>query len=160
MRSGNRTNVLLVEILIVIFFFMIGSVILMQVFEKSHNQSEKAEAEMKALSEAQSIADRLYQAEDVEEELAALGFSKSEKSGIQSEESSESASESGLSDGTAGNSSDAAVIWEKTDGDIILRASFNSETMDSGMLRRGSVTAIFKGEELFSLPCTRYKEEG
>ena len=62
MNTGKRSNVLLVELLIVILFFMIGSVILMQVFEKTYNQSQKAKAETTALAEGQSMADRLYQA--------------------------------------------------------------------------------------------------
>ena len=78
MKSENHANALLVELLIVIFFFMLGATILVQVFERSYHQGQKAQIGIYALSEAQNAADRLYQADDVEAELESRVLLKQE----------------------------------------------------------------------------------
>lgn len=134
MNTGKRSNVLLVELLIVIFFFMIGSVILMQVFEKTYTQSRKAEAGTNALALGQSYADRLYQAEEEESTLEELGFTEAE------------------TDADTGY----AFFWTREDGDITYSYGFDRIGADGGVIRKGTLSAAYKGEELFTLPCTKY----
>ena len=135
MNTGKRSNVLLVELLIVILFFMIGSVILMQVFEKTYNQSQKAKAETTALAEGQSMADRLYQAEDAAEVLTELGFTEEE-------------------------AGDTAFLWTKEGEGVTYQYAFDMIAASAGVIRKGTLRAVYKGEELFVLPCTKYLESG
>ena len=51
MKSGNRSNALLVELLIVVMFFMLSSTVLLQVFSTARNQSRRAELMTDALEE-------------------------------------------------------------------------------------------------------------
>ncbi|MBR6028588.1 MAG: type II secretion system protein [Clostridia bacterium] len=74
MRSENRSNALLVELLIVIMFFMLAASVLVQVFGKARSMSARAEEIAAALWDAQNVADQLYASEDEEETLRALGF--------------------------------------------------------------------------------------
>lgn len=74
MRSENRSNALLVELLIVILFFMLSASVLVQVFGKARNMSARAETIAAALSDAQNVADQLYAAPDADDALSALGF--------------------------------------------------------------------------------------
>ena len=62
MKKANRSNALLVELLIVVIFFMLASTVLLQVFTASSNQGKKAGAINDALVAAQNTADRLYAA--------------------------------------------------------------------------------------------------
>ncbi|MBR6186827.1 MAG: hypothetical protein IKQ41_11270 [Clostridia bacterium] len=78
MKSGNRSNALLVELLIVVMFFMLSSTVLLQVFSTARSQSRRAELMTQALSSTQNLADRLYMAADLKAELEALGFEKNE----------------------------------------------------------------------------------
>ena len=63
-RSTNRSNALLVELLIVVMFFMLSATVLLQVFAAARNQSRQAERMIGALNTAQNVADELYAAED------------------------------------------------------------------------------------------------
>ena len=74
MRSEHRSNALLVELLIVILFFMLAAGVLVQVFGKARNMSARSETVAAALSDAQNVADQLYAAPDAEAALTALGF--------------------------------------------------------------------------------------
>ena len=74
MKSGNRSNALLVELLIVVLFFMLSSTILLRVFSTAHQQNVRAGAITTALTEAQNVAEGLYAADDVEAELRKMGF--------------------------------------------------------------------------------------
>ena len=74
MRSGNRSNALLVELLTVVMFFMLSFTVLLEVFTTARTQSDRAELLTRVLNEAQNAADRLYAAEDAEKELTDMGF--------------------------------------------------------------------------------------
>ena len=67
MKTHNRSNALLMELLIVILVFMLASTLLMQVFAKVRGLEDRAELTATALAEAQGQADRLYAAEDPEQ---------------------------------------------------------------------------------------------
>ena len=68
MKEGSRANALLVELLLVIFFFMISAAILVQVFADAKLKSRTAHATNASMLEAQNIAEDLYAAEDPDAE--------------------------------------------------------------------------------------------
>ena len=132
MRAGNRTNVLLVELLIVVLFFILGSAILIQVFGKAHSMNERAGILVDAQREAMNTADLLQMAEDPAEALLKMQFVPSD---------------------------DQENVWEKNCGLFELRVEENSskETAQDN-LRRMSVDAIWKDECLLHLPVSRFTE--
>ena len=74
MKPRNRGNALLVELLIVLMFFMLAATVLMQVFAKARNLGDRARLTAAITAEAQSRADQLYAAEDPAAALTAMGF--------------------------------------------------------------------------------------
>ena len=74
MKEGSRANALLVELLLVIFFFMISAAILVQVFADAKLKSRTAHATNASMLEAQNIAEDLYAADDPAAVLEAQGF--------------------------------------------------------------------------------------
>ncbi len=132
MKTGNRSNALLVELLIVVMFFMLASTVLLQVFSTAHNQISRAGIRTRALNEAQNVADRLYAARTQEDEgavLAHLGYS-SDESGTQALEK---------------------------DG-YTLTVHFDSQAREAGNMRLYTVEAYQADELLFTLPVARYEE--
>ena len=138
MSKNNRSNVLLVEILIAVLFFMLSATVLVRVFATAHNMTVKAGVGTQALSEAQNVADTLYTAEDVDLKLEELGF---------------------LS---------AHGAWTKAYGDYTLYVEISPEAAGAGELRQGAVRAFYsqrsadaarqEDQELFALPFARYRE--
>ena len=78
MVKHNRQNTLLMEILIVVLFFALCSTVILNVFVGAHNQSEQAGAQADALIAAQSLADRLYAADERKDVLRQSGFAEDE----------------------------------------------------------------------------------
>ena len=74
MGNNNRSNVLLVEILIAVLFFMLSATVVVQVFVTARNLTVKAGVETRALAEAQNVAETLYAAKDADAALAAMDF--------------------------------------------------------------------------------------
>ena len=74
MKSRNHSNALLVELLIVIAFFMLSAMVLLQVFAKARTLSAQAEVTAQAVAAAQSRADALYASEDPKTVLQQMGF--------------------------------------------------------------------------------------
>lgn len=128
MRSRPKSSALLMELLIVILFFMIASMILIRVFAAARLQSEKAEMITDSLSEAQNVADRLYVSEEPEILLESLGFSSQ--------------------DG----------VWVRDSGKYRMEALIAEEGDEAGIFRRQEVRVISEDEMLFSLPCSRRQE--
>ena len=60
MKSGSRANALLVELLIVIIFFMFVSVTLVEFFAASREKSVAAQTTGAAILDAQNLAEELY----------------------------------------------------------------------------------------------------
>jgi hypothetical protein len=137
MRNKNRSNILLVEILIAVLFFMLSATVLVRVFIGARNLTVKSGVESRALVEAQNVAETLYAAEDVDATLEKLSFVSSH--------------------GT----------WSKDCGDYTLYVTGELQPTNAGELWTGSVSAFYKlrnpdqarqeDEELFSLPCAKYK---
>ena len=74
MKEGSRANALLVELLLVIFFFMISAAILVQVFADAKLKSRTANAYNETMLEAQNIAEDLYGSNDPDAVLNGYGF--------------------------------------------------------------------------------------
>ena len=128
MRSRPKSSALLMELLIVILFFMIASMILIRVFAAARLQSEKAEMITDSLSEAQNVADRLYVSEEPEILLESLGFSSQ--------------------DG----------VWVRDSGKYRMEALIAEERDEAGIFRRQEVRVISEDKMLFSLPCSCRQE--
>ncbi len=60
MKHHSHSNALLVELLIVVLFFMLASTVLLQLFTAARTQSRKAEDLSEATLHAQNIAEALY----------------------------------------------------------------------------------------------------
>ncbi len=137
MRNKNRTNVLLVEILIAVLFFMLSATVLVRVFATARNMTARSGVEERALAEAQDVAELLYATDDVDAALEQLQFASSH--------------------GT----------WSKDCGDYSLYVFGDVEPTGAGELWAGKVSAFYKlrnpddaraeDEELFSLSCVKYK---
>ena len=128
MKSGNRSNALLVELLIVVMFFMLSATVLLQVFSTARSQSSRAGMLIEALNEAQNVADRLYADEDAEAALAEMGFS--------------------LQNGQ----------WSREDNGYAIAVAKSEEAAPNGVMNRFEVRAVQNDEALLTLPVARYRE--
>ena len=128
MRSANKSNALLVELLIVVLFFMLSSTVLLQVFSTARSQSALSDTLIQASNAAQSAADRLYAAKDAENTLKESGWT--------------------LEDG----------LWRLNGDDFDLTVFISREQQPSGELLRYQVRAVSGGQTLVELPGARYRE--
>ena len=126
MKEGSRANALLVELLLVIFFFMISAAILVQVFADAKLKSRTAHATNASMLEAQNIAEDLYAAEDPDAVLNAYGFAEK----------------------------DGAMILEK-DG-YFLKVTIREQETESGVLKTYDVSGVEGDKTLLTLPSTRF----
>ena len=126
MKEGSRANALLVELLLVIFFFMISAAILVQVFADAKLKSRTAHATNASMLEAQNIAEDLYIAEDPDAVLDAYGFAEK----------------------------DGAMILEK-DG-YLLKVTVREQETESGVLKTYDVSGVEGDKTLLTLPSTRF----
>ena len=74
MKTANRSNALLMELLIVVMFFMLAAAMLVQVFAKARAVTGRAGLIAAVTARAQSQADLLIAAEDPEAALRSLGY--------------------------------------------------------------------------------------
>ena len=128
MKSGNRSNALLVELLIVVMFFMLSSTVLLQVFSTARSQSAQSGKLTEAVNEAQSMADRLYAADDAESLLAEMGCTQEEGQ------------------------------WRLSGDRFDLTVAISLEQQPFGELLRYRVQAVSEGKTLVDLPAARYRE--
>ena len=135
MKEGSRANALLVELLLVIFFFMISAAILVQVFADAKLKSRTAHATNASMLEAQNIAEDLYATDSPTAVLDDYGFA--EKDGV----------------------------WVLERDGYLLRITSREEETDSGVLRIYDVSGVEithdqsgaeKEKVLLTLPSTRY----
>jgi hypothetical protein len=127
-KSANRSNALLVELLIVVLFFMLSATVLLQVFSTARSQSSLAGKLILASNAAQDVSDRLYGAKDAESALKEMGWTQ----------------ENGL--------------WRLPGGDYDLTVSFTREQQPFGELLRYQVRAVSGEDTLIDLPGARYQE--
>ena len=128
MKAGNRSSALLVELMIVVVFFMLAATVLLRVFAAAHDQGRQADIKIRALNEAQNVADRLYAADEPEAALAGMGFAMEEETWVLAEEG------------------------------YVLYVTSRWEDREQGRMRIQEVRAEAAGETVLSLPCSRYEE--
>ena len=138
MESKNRSNVLLVEILIAVFFFLLSASVIVRVFAAAREMTVRSSACAHALAEAQNVAEALYETDDPDALLETLDFAQSHG------------------------------VWTRDDGEYSLFVRMSAGQTDAGELWQAEIQAFRisrsaandrpASEALFSLPCTRYKE--
>ena len=126
MKEGGRANALLVELLLVIFFFMISAAILAQVFADAKLKSRTAAATNSAMLEGQNIAEELYGTDDPEAVLTAYGFT---------------------GDGD---------VWSLEKKGYVLKVTPKIRETDSGILRNYEVAGFEGEKLLITLSSTRF----
>jgi type II secretory pathway pseudopilin PulG len=127
-RSTNRSNALLVELLIVVMFFMLSATVLLQVFAAARNQSRQAERMIGALNTAQNVADELYAAEDAGGRLKELGFEE------------------------------GADGWVLRGEEADFRVTFGEKDGAEDRIQHVQVQALLDGEAVLTLPVARIRE--
>ena len=103
---------------------------ILNVFVGAHNQSARAGAQADALIAAQSLADRLYAADERKDVLRQSGFAEDE-------------------DGT----------WHLHCGAYDLLVTLGETACPAGTMETAQVTALRQEKTLFSLPSARYVPE-
>jgi hypothetical protein len=126
MKERSRANTLLIELLLVIFFFMCSAGILVQVFANAKLKSREAHVINASMLDAENIAEELYHADNPDAVLESYGFT---------------AEESG---------------WELRKDDYLIRVAVRTEESDSGTLRTCEVSGVQGDKTLVKLPSTRY----
>ena len=126
MKESNRANILLVELLIVILFFMLSMTTIVELFGTARVKSRHAQAVNSAILEAQNLAERLYVEDDANAELVRSGFSEEENA------------------------------WVREEEGYTLRAQVAEEAEETGTIRIVTITANQGDTELFSIPASRY----
>lgn len=126
MNKGGRGNTLLVELLIVVLFFMLASTTLMEIFGAAKQNSNRATACNEAMMLGQNVAEQLYAADDVAAQLKELGFAE------------------------------ADGAWQLTGNGYTLWVDVKEEPTAAGILRDVTLTAASGGDTLMTLPASRY----
>ena len=126
MKEGSRANALLVELLLVIFFFMISAAVLVQVFADAKLKSRTAHATNATMLEAQNIAEDLYASEDPDAVLTGYGFTAE---------------------------GDAWILQKEG---YLLKVTLREEETASGTLKTYDVAGIEGEKTLLTLPSTRF----
>ena len=129
MKVRSRSNVLLVELLIVVMFFMLASCTLLQVFAAASGESRRAEEIARAAADAQNIADQVYVSEDIPALMEKLAFRED--------------------DG----------CWLREDEDYQIRVTAEELLRPAGIWLAREISVIAQdGEVMVCLPCSRYQE--
>lgn len=126
MKEGSRANALLIELLLVILFFMLTAMTLVKIFGGAKVKSIEADSLNHALQQAQNISELLYGSEDPEKTLEQFGFTK---------------------DGDA---------WILEEEKYQLKVVPETEETKAGTLLTHKVSALFGDQEMFVLPESRY----
>ena len=138
MTDRNRSNLLLVEILFAVLFFMLSATVIVNVFVASRNMTVRSGVASRAVQEAQNVAEAIYTTEDVDGLMENLGFHS------------------------------AHGTWLLDRGDYSIFVSGETQSAGVGQIWKGSVSAFYnlrnpddtrpENEQLFELPCARYRE--
>lgn len=123
---GYKGNIVLVELVIVLIFFSLSQVILVQVFAMAQHKNVQSRLTGDALLAAQDAAEQLALCDDPEALLKSLGFAQ--EGGLYRREA-------------AGYSLEAAIARLSQPGGALLSVRLTAEAEDA---------------TLFTLPVTRY----
>ncbi len=127
MSGGKNQRALLMELLVVVLFFGLCATVLLQTFMAARETSRRAGLQSEALTEMQVLSEGLYAAQDVEDCLAAAGFTL-----------------------------DDANDWVRQEDGYILKASPEQQKTDAGSLRDVVLVAVMQDETLAQWHCVRY----
>lgn len=151
MKKRSASRALLLELLIVIGFFLISVSVLVPLLARARQRDERADLLVSVLTEAQNTAELLSSGRDPEEVLAELGFEKVEREAPNGAEEDIKESEQNA---TAGSD-----LWIRAEGETSFQVSLSRETRPGGEFVRTSLE-VFQGEEsLLLLPCSVYRPE-
>ncbi len=126
MKNRSRSNTLLIELLLVIFFFMCSAGILVQIFATAKLKSKAAHMINASMLDAENIAEDLYGSDDPDTVLASYGFTAQDGS------------------------------WELQKDGYLLKVAVKNEETESGTIRSYEITGVQGEETLITLPSTRY----
>ena len=129
MKNGSRANALLIELLIVILFFMFAATTLVELFGAARERSRRAEILSAAALASQNAAEALYDAEETEPWLKEMGFAHEENG------------------------------WIREEDGYALRGTEEKNETEAGVLRTVIVAAEYDGETILALPSVRYQEK-
>ncbi len=126
MREGSRANTLLLELLLVILFFMLACTTIVEIFGQARMRSEQATVHNEAMLQAENIAEKLYNAADETDILTEIGFARS------------------------------GDIWSMTVENAELQVNVSDRETEAGLIRSFEISATEGDTELFMLPVSRY----
>lgn len=131
MRKSHRTETILVELILVILMFMLVSTVIVETFAAARRMSDKANVRSEAISASENLAEQLYLTPDAASLLEENGFSLTES------------------------------VWSRKMDNYELVFTETAENRTAGTLLHRSISAVFRQENLFTLPCDLYwAEEG
>lgn len=130
MKDSHRANTLLVELLIVILFFMLAATTIVELFATARQKSRTATIRTEAVMLAQNMADELYLSEDPDSVLNAYAF-KQEENG-----------------------------WVFDKDSYQINVTKEEDKLTNGTLRKMEISVSADDQVLFTLPCDKYMAEG
>ncbi|HPF87711.1 MAG TPA: hypothetical protein PK537_06615 [Candidatus Limiplasma sp.] len=128
LRSGH---VVIVELIIVILFFSLSSVVIVRLFVAASQLSRQSTASTDLLLSCQNWADQLLAEDDYAAYLAANGWT-----------------------------ADGDGLSLAVDGGTLKASAFAREEGSNGQLLSCELSACVDNEEVFALPVARYQTEG
>ena len=127
MKKHSTANILLMELLVVILFFMLCVSTLVEVFGAARSKSIFARAENAAMLKIENVESMLQATADLEAGLRENGFEKAETG------------------------------WALKENDYILHLAVEEEPAEAGILRKLNFAAEqANGTPLFELPTVKY----
>jgi|GEM_PF-1635455 len=126
MKKHNTANILLIELLIVILFFMLCVAAIVDIFGMARVKSLNAQAISEALLRVENLEEVLASGRETEETLIADGFEQ---------------------DG---------VNWILREDGYTLKAAETEEETEAGIIRTVTFTAERGEETVFELPAVHY----
>ena len=130
MRDSHRANTLLVELLIVILFFMLAATTIVELFANARQKSHTATIRTETVMTVQNLADELYLSDNPEEILKAYELAPSETG------------------------------WTCEKDNYQINVTKEDSQQEAGVLRKVEISVVANGEVLFTLPCDKYIAEG
>lgn len=130
MNKSRNQNVLLVEIMIAVLFFMLCSGVLLETFMAAREYERRSFMETEALIDMQSISEKMYASENAEDVLRDSGFVQE--------------------DGK----------WLLDMGEYMFEAELGEEMTEAGFVRNTVIRTLRDGQTVMEIPGARYLPGG
>ena len=130
MNKSRNQNVLLVEIMIAVLFFMLCSGVLLETFMAAREYERRSFTETEALIDMQSISEKMYASDDAEEVLRDSGFVQEEGK------------------------------WLLDMGEYVFEAETGEEMTEAGSVRTTVIRTLRDGQIVMEIPGARYLPGG